>query len=174
MDRFQIRFKLSAINYWAGRYYDRHESEIINTVVPRVRAAGYLIKDDLLKIGYWKSPRIMKRIKNNCENDIIDITRAALSTDVERLRIGALILLDGVAWAVASAILHLCHRDPYPLLDFRALWSLGVESPTTYSFPFWWDYTQYCRNLAQEERISMRTLDRALWQYSKEKQKSTD
>ncbi len=33
--------------------------------------------------------------------------------------------LDGVEWPTASTILHFCGARPYPILDYRALWSLG-------------------------------------------------
>ena len=73
----------------------------------------------------------------------------------------------------ASVLLHLAHRDPYPILDVRAIWSLGVEKqPSSYSFEFWWAYTAKCRSLAMEAGIPMRVLDRALWQFSRENQSS--
>jgi len=37
----------------------------------------------------------------------------------------------------------------------------------------WWNYTVYCRALASKAGVDMRTLDQALWQYSKEKQTLT-
>ena len=80
-------------------------------------------------------------------------------------------ILDGVSWPTASVILHFFHRRRYPILDFRALWSVGLEPPVQYGFNFWWDYVQYCRILARESRVDMRTLDRPLWQYSKERQR---
>ena len=43
----------------------------------------------------------------------------------------------------ASVPLHLAHRDPQPILDFRALWSLGVDKqPSYYSFELWERYVQ--------------------------------
>jgi hypothetical protein len=71
---------------------------------------------------------------------------------------------------MASVILHWGCHEPYPILDYRALWSLGIDSPPAYNFNFWWAYTQQCRGLAAQAGVSMRTLDRALWQYSKENQ----
>ena len=35
----------------------------------------------------------------------------------ERLRIGVLLPLDGIDWPTASVLLHLAHRDRYPILD---------------------------------------------------------
>jgi hypothetical protein len=76
-----------------------------------------------------------------------------------------------VAFPTASVLLHFAHRDRFPILDFRALWSLGIdEPPTAYTFEFWSAYTRECRSLAEAAEVSMRTLDRALWQYSKEQQ----
>ncbi|MBI4851367.1 MAG: hypothetical protein HY819_06015 [Acidobacteria bacterium] len=44
------------------------------------------------------------------------------------------------------------------------------ENTTQYSFSFWWDYVLFCREIAERNSISMRVLDRALWQYSKDNQ----
>jgi len=74
-----------------------------------------------------------------------------------------LLLLNGVHWPTASVILHFCHADPYPILDVRALWSLGIDANTVpYNFEFWNEYTQFCRKLAGEAKVTMRELDRAL------------
>ena len=89
---------------------------------------------------------------------------------MERLRIGALRCLSGVEWPTASVLLHLAHKEHYPILDFRALWSLGFDKPPAYTFDFWKKYVQTCRRLAKQQGVDMRTLDRALWQYSKENQ----
>ncbi len=78
-------------------------------------------------------------------------------------------MLDGVGWPTASAILHLFHKNKYPLLDFRALWSISIEN-YKYNFNFWWDYVLFTRKISEKNNIDMRTLDRALWQYSKNNQ----
>jgi hypothetical protein len=62
------------------------------------------------------------------------------------------------------------HRDPYPILDFRALWSVSLDTPKQYSFDFWWPYVEFCRGVAGSAGVDLRTLDRALWQYSHENQ----
>ena len=100
------------------------------------------------------------------------MTSTALSTQNERLKIEVLTLLCGVEWPTASVILHFCANDRYPILDFRAMWSLSVDVPKAYDFDFWWGYVQYARHLADETRMTMRTIDRALWQFSKENQPS--
>ena len=107
----------------------------------------------------------------NDEKFINEVTRIALTTSDERLRIEVLTLLSGIGWPTASVILHFCVKDQYPILDFRALWSLGIKNIPKENFAFWCSYTSYCRNLARKTRVSMRTLDRALWQYSKQHQR---
>lgn len=90
------------------------------------------------------------------------VTRAALATPSEQFRVEVLLLLKGVGWPMASVFLHGCHLEPYPILDFRALWSLGLEPPPACDFPFWWSYATFCRTLAQRTNVTMRALDRAL------------
>ena len=82
-----------------------------------------------------------------------------------------LTLLDGVRWPTASVVLHFFHKDRYPIVDFRAPWSMSMDVPNQYSFDFWWKYAGYCRVMADRAHLDMRQLDQALWQYSKENQK---
>jgi len=123
-------------------------------------------KPELFRIARWKSPRSAGCVDRNCDEFVREVTLVALSTPCERLRIESLTLLDGVSWPTASVILHFFHRDPYPILDYRALESLGEPEPNEYDFKFWLRYVETCRRLSQQARVDMRTLDRALWQYS--------
>ncbi|MCB8968356.1 MAG: hypothetical protein H6660_15855 [Ardenticatenaceae bacterium] len=167
---FNLRFNPQEIPYWASRYHYLDEDSIAQKIAPRIKEQGFCTADDLTALCYWKSPRIRSRCAANDPAYVQAVTHTALTTSYERLRIEILTLLSGVGWPMASVILHWGHRDPYPILDFRALWSLSTDSPPAYQFDFWWQYTQFCRNLAQQTGVSMRTLDRALWQYSKEHQ----
>ncbi len=172
MTQFRLRFGLEEIPALAARYSGtpeemRREEQIEREISPRVREVGYYSKPDFLVLTRWKSPRAQPRCEQNPEEFIEEATRTALGARDERLRIGILRLLDGVDWPTASVLLHFGSRDPYPILDFRALWSLGVEKPPVYTFAFWWEYVQVCRRLAEQAGVSMRELDRALWQYSK-------
>jgi hypothetical protein len=168
--KFKLRFNKKVIHQWAEKYSSDYDGKV-ESLIPQIRERGYLLKPEFETFCRWKTPRSQKRAASNTADYIEAVTRTALSTDNERLRIEVLLLLSGVRWPTASVILHFCHSEPYPILDFRALWSLGVEASTVpYHFEFWWSYTQYCRRLANEAHVSMRELDRALWQYSKENQ----
>lgn len=172
---FVLRLDLSDIAYWASRYSDPREGFIENDVSPRFRSFGYLSKSDFLALCEWKSPRSQSRCASNSEEFIRAVTATAVSSSDEQLRIEVLTLLRGVSWPTASVILHFGFDNFYPILDFRALWSVGVDLPTDqvsslYCFSFWRSYSQYCRDLACDCGVTMRVLDRALWQFSKENQ----
>ena len=82
-------------------------------------------------------------------------------------------MLDGVEWPTASALLHFCDIRPYPILDYRALWSLGYTKTPHYTMKFWLKYLTYVRELAEHLKQDIWTIDRALWQHSKERQPSS-
>jgi hypothetical protein len=168
--RFRLRFSARQIPAWAARYEYGGDDETQERVADAIRLKGWLDKPTLLAVCEWKSPRTQKHCRQNPPGFVKTVTRAAFATSDERFRIEALTLLDGVSWPTASVLLHFGVPNRYPILDYRALWSLGVEPPRAYDFGFWWAYATHCRALARRQRLSMRTLDRALWQYSKENQ----
>lgn len=168
----KLRFKERDISAIAARnQYLISEVELME-FRPSVLRRGYLLKKELEKLAYWKSPRSAGHIKGNDEDYVREISRVAFHTVSERARIEVLTVLEGVSWPTASVILHFFHKDPYPIMDFRALWSVSCNVPPQYKFDYWWMYVQFCRDLADRNAIDMRILDKALWQYSKENQKS--
>ena len=170
---FQLRFPASHLCKIAARYsYQIAEDELMG-IKKVVIERKYLTKQDLRNIAYWKAPRSSGHAEKNDDAYVKEMTNFALKATTERARIEILTKLDGVSWPTASVILHLFHPDPYPILDFRALWSVSALVPKQYSFDYWWPYVQYCREVASRNSIDMRTLDRALWQYSKENQNDT-
>ena len=174
---FEIRFDPKDLVSWAARDLleltpeeQEFESQLENEFSSKVKKRGYYLQKEFLTLAVWKSPRPRPRYERNPSALIKEVTGLALSAKAEQVRIMLPTVLDGVGMPVASVLLHFGSTDPYPILDFRALWSLGIDAPPGYTFDFWWDYTEYCRKIAGENGVSMRTLDRALWQYSKENQ----
>ncbi len=166
----KLRFAESKIKHYAARYsYGRNENELL-ALREVVQVTGHLTKAQLRLLAQWKSPRSAPHIEKNSEEFIQEITRFALRAGEERTRIEALTLLSGVFWPTASVVLHVFHVDRYPIIDFRALWSVGTDVPKQYTFSFWHKYVEYCRTLAKRNDVNMRVLDRALWQYSSENQ----
>ncbi len=167
MPSLTCQFPLDEMNKWAEYYGDPAEDTEVIDAGKAARSRGYYTRDEFLLLGDWKTPRVRAQRKRNNESFVNEVTRVALTTPNERLRIEILTLLHGVNWATASVLLHLAHTDPYPIFDYRALESLGLPNVSECDYPLWTDYTQCCRQLASQAKIDMRTLDRALWGYSK-------
>jgi hypothetical protein len=168
---FEIRFPLADIPKWSARYsYAATDTRLGSEVRPAVQKRGYLTTSDFLEICYWKTPRSQSRCGNNSAAEIQVLTQLALATNEEPLKMELLRALNGVDWATASTLLHFCDERPYPILDYRALWSLGYPQPPHYTMTFWLSYLGYVRGLAHNTHHQIRTVDRALWQYSKEHQ----
>jgi hypothetical protein len=166
----KLRFKESKIIQIADRYeYPCEETKLLN-LKKVVNSNGYLSKDQLRLVAKWKAPRSAGHIEKNTDKYVKEITTFSFTAKDERARIESLTILDGVSWPTASVILHLFHKEKYPILDFRALWSVTMDVPTQYSYTLWWPYVEYCRDIVKRNNIDMRTLDRAMWQYSKEMQ----
>lgn len=169
-----LRCRLEELTQLAQTYQARYPSEDheLESLKGPVGARGYLAKDQLKTVAGWKSPRAARHIDANSEGYVQEVTQCALSAWTERARIEMLTLLDGVQWPTASVVLHFCRPEPYPILDFRALWTFSLEEPSQYRFEFWWQYVEYCREIAHHANLTMRELDQALWQYSSENQTS--
>lgn len=168
--RFRLRFTEATLPAWAARFPADPSATPLAGLRSRVLARGHLARADFLALCAWKSPRAKPRCRENSEHEIRTLTHAALTADDDSLKMDLLRLLRGVSWPTASVILHFCDRRPYPILDVRALWSLGYDKPPRYTTEFWLAYVAYTRTLVARLGVDMRTLDRALWQYSKESQ----
>lgn len=71
---------------------------------------------------------------------------------------------------MASAILTAIDPERYTVIDFRALEALG-NMANDCSVNFYLNYLDACRRLAKGHDVSLRDLDRALWQWSSEQAK---
>ena len=170
----KLRIHESKISYYAFRY-NAGSDKIIENLVPEVKQRGYLKKSELLTLSGWKiragnrKENNRKNIERNEDYCVEEMTRFSLMAETEKARLNCLLGLDGVGVPVASVILHWFHDDDYPIWDFRALESVGVDRDRKkITFDRWLEYVLFCRDVAKRNDVSMRTLDRALWQYSKE------
>jgi hypothetical protein len=169
--RFRLRFPEGDLATWAARFPDDGSDEpLLADVRPRALGRGYLTRGEFLRLCAWKSPRSRPRCRENPERHVVTLTRAAFASPDEATKVELLRLLRGVEWPTASAILHFGDAAPYPILDYRAAWSVGVSGPPRYTLEFWLAYVDFTRALADRSGLSIRTVDRALWQYAKERQ----
>lgn len=121
MGRFKLRFDEALIPELANQYNYADDARVLNEIGPKAREQGYFTKDDFQDICRWRTSRSQSRVRANPPKFIEEATRISLSTGLEEIRIGVLTLLHGVLMPTASVVLHFAHKDPYPIIDFRAL-----------------------------------------------------
>ena len=174
----QLRFCESEISYWANRYMGHHsqrqqaaEQELID-LENEVKGRGYLTKEELHKIAHWKAHRLAHLTLGNTDDCIKKVTAQAFASTDDWTKLQTLTELKGVREPITSAILHFYDKDPYPILARPALWSAGMESKERTSYPFWIEYVQFCREIANRNSVTMRELDRALWKFAADKEKA--
>lgn len=154
---------------WACRYVDAMgstEPRLLDKVGPVARARGFYEPDELAAVAAWKTPRSKSRIAANTAADVRDITRMAFSAP-EHLQHRVLTLLDGVQQPTATALLSVAFPDRHTIVDFRtrgALARLGEWDGAGGYLP----YLRVCRRLAENAGVDLRTLDRALWRWSRD------
>ncbi len=164
---FRLQFDADKIDELRRRY-DYATDHGASASGRQARERGYYTKLEFMAVCRWKSPRSSGRAAENSPGAIHRQTRLALGTGDEAERMRALIELSGVGIPVASTLLHFAYPRLYPILDWRALESLGSKGRSTYSISFWLAYLEACRRIARENNLHLRTLDKALWQYSRE------
>lgn len=171
LDRREPRFPLADVRTWSERYaYKVNDDHIIDAIASAVRERGHFRRDEFLTTYSWKTHRTLRHAEKYSEAEIADVTGLAFRQTEEKLRISLLRALDGVDWPVASTLLHVGLGPEYPIIDFRALWSLNSAMPAYVNFEFWWAYVECCRGLADDAGVAVRELDQALWAYSKANQ----
>ena len=126
----------------------------------------------LKEIVGWKNSesRFWGKIEEQFERNDAQSIAAALdavvtaATGAEAL--APLTNLAGIGVPTASAILAAIFPKKYTVIDQRALRALDV---TDQEVAFYLLYNDYCRSVATENKIELRTLDRALWEWGKKK-----
>ena len=165
---FELQFSPEEITAFADRFPETDDRRTI-VVGEAVRARGHYTRDEFIEVCAWKTPRSRPRVASNSEATVIEATGRALASTDESTRFATMLELHGVGAPTASTLLYVAFPDDYPILDVRALESLGVKARSTYPISFWLEYLDVCRTLARRSGVSIRTLDKALWQFSKER-----
>ena len=174
--QMRLRFCESEIDCWATRYTEyqhednREREEKLIGWRETILRQGHLTQYELYTVACWKlyvyGEDAAEPTKRNPDTLIEVTTRQAFTSRDDRVKLNVLTELHGVGESVASAILHLYDERQYPILDVNALWSVGLKKKRRTEYPFWPEYIEFCRDIADRNQIDMRTLDRALWRYS--------
>jgi hypothetical protein len=168
MPEFRLQFPPAEIEILASRFGPTDDARLL-AVGSGVRARGYYTRGEFMEVCAWKTVRSRPKVARNSERVVTEATRMAFATGDEAARMVALLSLEGVGVPTASTLLYCVFPDDYPILDVRALESLGVVPRSQYPVSFWLAYLAACRRLALRHGVSIRTLDKALWQHSKER-----
>jgi hypothetical protein len=166
--RFALQFDLDEIPELAARFSYPKPDDGCLAAGAGARARGHYTRDEFLLVCAWKTERSRSKVASNSDTAIELATGRALRVKDEGKRMEALISLDGVGVPTASALLFFAFPTDYPILDVRALESLGQKARTAYPVEYWLDYLLTCRRIAGEAGVPIRTLDKALWEASKE------
>jgi hypothetical protein len=142
--------------------------DVLRRKLGRAVQRDYITREDLIDVARWKwkGGRTWRLVAGNSESEVQEASAVAFATKCERLRVGALLALRGVQWPMASVILHFAFPERYPILDARAMNTVGGSK--VYNFDRWMEYVALCREASQRFEVTMRVLDRALWTYDKE------
>lgn len=166
------------IEEWAGKYNSdlenaddiKNESKIIAGIA---RESDHLSKDQLVDIVKWKTNErkvIVWRAEQNDAEWIKEVTRNSFASKYQDKKIDYLDMLNGVDYAVGSAILHFVFPNEYPIIDFRALKTITGKLYHPYQYPqLWMPYCKFCRGITAKYGVDMRTLDKALWKFDEER-----
>ena len=165
---FELQFPIEQVRALAERFPVMDETPGL-ALGTAVRARGHYTRTEFIEVCGWKTVRSRPKVAANSEAAVVDATGRALSAVEEEARISALLELAGVGVPTASTLLYFVFPEDYPILDVRALESLGVRARSVYPVGFWLAYLSACRTLARRAGVSIRTLDKALWQHSKER-----
>jgi len=163
---FVLQFDPSEIPRLAQRYGYKQDDEAF--AAGRKIVTGDYTRGTLKAIVRWKSARKIAFIDDNTDAEIAKALRFVCDIrTTEKSAIETLDRLHGVGVPMASAILTTINPEKYTVIDVRALQSLGVNKWDG-TASYYLDYLRECSALAFKHKVSLRTLDRALWQWSKE------
>jgi len=168
MEGFELQFPASDIEALAGRFGYADDSRLLAHGAA-ARTRGYYTRGEFIEVCAFKTARSRPRVTVNSRHAVMSRTGQALAASDESDRITPLLELHGVGAPTASTLLYAAFPDDYPILDVRALESLGAKPRSQYPISFWLAYLCACRELARCSGVSIRTLDKALWQHSKER-----
>jgi hypothetical protein len=187
-----MRANRDFIGHWRARYFSESkpsqiedEEDLLRRVGPAILQRGYYTVGELKRVNHWKLPTERNRswLARNSHHRVKAVTQRALAAP-EHLQLYTLQLLHGVSAAVSSALLVFPLPGVHTVIDFRVARALEAldqagrlpdellwrqRPPTDNAWlPPYPAYLDACRRLAAHLNVSLRDLDRALWQWHKE------
>ena len=172
------------IDDWSSKYDAKYKEshrlleQKIRDKLKRMFPKGkvkYVTKEILYDIICWKAPRAKSHAKKNEEGFVREVAKHCFSSNNEQFKVEGLTILKGVKYRTATTVLNFCFPSKYTVMDYRAWWTLlqsgCLSDKIRDDFKHWQDYLSECRKISRRYGCSLRTLDKALWRYSKENQR---
>ena len=162
-----------------------------SSISPEIQQRGHIYRDELRKIGKWKSDsdgRVDYHLKDNNQTFVERKTAVAFQKSNDKESIELLTELSGVKVPIASTILTMYDPTTYAVVDYRAFRALGVAVPRFLDPQMYHDYAKFMehfqnynsapqayhfymeiiRDIAQREGLLPREVDMALWAYDED------
>jgi hypothetical protein len=142
-----------------------------------VREVGYFTRSEFLSMCKWKEQRERRRQHwiSNTEDEVQMLSARALGASDEARRILHLCRLRGVGIPVASAFLTLVDPEHYGVIDIRVWQLLAFYQEVDYDpegralqVLHWLDYLDKIRMWAGEINVSVRAIERTLFQHHRD------
>jgi len=142
-----------------------------------IRTTGYFTRSEFLPMCKWKEPRERRRQnwESNTEDGVRALSAQAFGAPDEARRILHLCRLRGVGIAVASAFLALTDPERYGVIDIRVWQLLALYQEVDYDLDgrnlqvlHWLDYLDKIRLWADELKVTVRTIERTLFQHHRD------
>jgi len=142
-----------------------------------VRETRYFTHSEFLTMCKWKEPRERRRQNwaSNTEDEVRTLSAQAFGAPDEARRILHLCRLRGVGIPVASAFLALTDPEGYGVIDIRVWQLLALYQEVDYDpdgrtlqVLHWLDYLDKIRLWAGEQKVSVRTIERTLFQHHRD------
>ncbi len=173
----QINLSVEEVREFSRRYKEEDGGQLLELdealqeSLKDAHLRGHITRRQLLDVAEWKSgKRTLHHCKKNTPEEVKECSAVAFGARTDRLRIHALVALQGVSWPTASAVLHFVFPSRFPMLDVRVMRTVGrippdSNQPPNYTIPLWSKYAKLCRETAGRYGVTLRDLDRALWMW---------
>ena len=166
---------MNAFNDYLKFYEFSSEEHLFQNVSGSFRRNGCLSAEEFFAVIIWKSNRSKTRIRDGIlrtGKSVEETTRGMHQHAAAGEKVKKLLDIDGIGIPVASAILTVCYPDQFTVVDYRAraaiekLWPAKSKTvapvPTQY-IKGYLRYVAVCQQIANEQGMCLRDVDRALW-----------
>jgi thermostable 8-oxoguanine DNA glycosylase len=152
-------------------------SEDLISKLSHIKQRAYFDKPEFLEMCSWKSPRPRHLYQSNSSADIRRVSIKLFAAECEKQKVELLTSLKGVGVPTASAILTLTDPQDYGVIDIR-VWQLLYQygavatrpSGVGFSTENWLEFLERLRYWARKFNVTVRDVERALFEHHKEHQ----